>query len=221
MEKITILLPVYNGIEFIDNAILSIKQQNFTDWKLLIGVNGHQPNSDVFNVASKYKASNIDVIDFDFKGKPKTLNTLIKMVKTEGVALIDVDDIWHPDKLSSQIDYLKYYDVIGTCAQYFGERQGQPDIPFGQIHPSIFFALNPIINSSVVLKTSLCHWDESLTMLEDYDLWLRLNSEKRTFLNIPTVLTKHRIHKESFFNTQSQLEQEECINNLRKKWRIQ
>ena len=38
---ISILLPIYNGIEFIEESIYSILQQEYTDWELLIGINGY------------------------------------------------------------------------------------------------------------------------------------------------------------------------------------
>ncbi len=38
---ISILIPIYNGIEFIDESIHSVINQTFNNWELLIGVNGH------------------------------------------------------------------------------------------------------------------------------------------------------------------------------------
>jgi len=38
---ITILIPLYNGIEYLPEAIQSILSQTYTSWKLLIGINGH------------------------------------------------------------------------------------------------------------------------------------------------------------------------------------
>ena len=48
---ISILMPIYNGIEFIDESVSSIMQQTYTEWELIIGVNGHPPNSEVFQKA--------------------------------------------------------------------------------------------------------------------------------------------------------------------------
>jgi len=51
---ISILIPIYNGIEFIDDSVISIWQQTYKEWELLIGINGHPPGSDVYKTASKY-----------------------------------------------------------------------------------------------------------------------------------------------------------------------
>ena len=53
---ISILMPIYNGIEFINDSVMSIIQQKYANWELIIGVNGHPPNSEVFRIAQKYEA---------------------------------------------------------------------------------------------------------------------------------------------------------------------
>ena len=56
---ISILMPIYDGIEFIDESVNSILRQNYEQWELIIGVNGHFPNSDVYKKAQAYeKVSN-------------------------------------------------------------------------------------------------------------------------------------------------------------------
>ena len=42
-ERITILMPIYNGIEFIEESVKSIIKQTYTEWELIIGINGHLP----------------------------------------------------------------------------------------------------------------------------------------------------------------------------------
>ena len=55
---ISILMPIYNGIEFINESVTSIITQSFNEWELIIGINGHAENSEVFKVAKQYE--NID-----------------------------------------------------------------------------------------------------------------------------------------------------------------
>ena len=52
---ISILIPIYNGIEFIDESVSSVIQQTFKEWELIIGINGHPKNSDVFLTANTMK----------------------------------------------------------------------------------------------------------------------------------------------------------------------
>jgi glycosyltransferase involved in cell wall biosynthesis len=198
-------MPIYNGIEFINDSVMSIIQQKYTNWELIIGINGHPPNSEVFKIAQKYAElnSNIRVYDFvDIKGKSNTLNELIKYCKYEWISLLDVDDIWLPDKLEKQVPYMENYDVIGTYCQYFGRLNNYPNIPLGDISEFDFRRTNPVINSSCLLKKSLCFWNA--TGAEDYDLWLRLWKNKCRFYNVPDVQVLHRIHQASAFNASGQ-----------------
>jgi glycosyltransferase involved in cell wall biosynthesis len=213
---ISILLPIYNGIEFIDDSVNSIIGQEYKHWELLIGINGHKPNSEVYQIAKKYEKKcdygKIRVYDFfHIKSKCETLNILTHYAKYNWVALIDVDDMWHSYKLFRQMreinnNNVNKYDVIGTKAVYFGLMEGvTPDIPTGNITNLDFVSLsNPIINSSVIIKKELCFWNKNFNDgLEDFELWLRLKKQGKTFYNCEEVLVRHRIHPDSAFNSKN------------------
>ena len=199
---ISILIPIYNGIKFIDESVMSVITQTYTDWELLIGVNGHPKKSGVFLTSKQYedKSNKIRVFDFfNIKGKSNTLNEMIKYCKYNYVAILDIDDVWSPEKLKIQSIFLNIYDVIGTRCVYFGEKNLIPYIPTGDITNFDFTRVNPIINSSSVIRKELCFWVEN--RIEDYDLWLRLKKMGKTFYNCKEVLVGHRIHNTSAFNS--------------------
>jgi len=205
---ISILIPIYNGIEFIEESVSSVLSQTYSEWELLIGINGHPENSYVYKIAKEYenRSNKIKVFDFyTIKGKSNTLNEMIKHCSYNYVAILDVDDIWHIQKLEIQIEkVLQGYDVIGSKCVWFGNRlNGQnkiPNIPIGDISNYDFSLQNPIINSSVIIKKELCHWNENWDGLEDYYMWLQLKKQKKRFYNFPQILVKHRLHHDSAFN---------------------
>ena len=137
---------------------------------------------------------------FQIKGKSNALNEMIKYVKSDWVALLDVDDIWLSNKLNSQIPFLMSYDVIGTFCQYFGDLNNRPKLPIGNLSNFNFLDYNPIINSSSLIKKELCFWNYEADGVEDYDLWLRLWKKNKHFYNVDTIQVLHRIHKSSAFN---------------------
>lgn len=215
-------MPIYNGIEFIDQSVLSIIDQTYTEWELIIAINGHPENSDIYKKAKELcdttNPAKIRVFDcFNLKGKSNTLNQMIKHCKFNYVALLDVDDIWHKDKLKIQSEYLDKYDVIGSSCIYFGDINGiVPKIPLGDITLFNFKQVNPIINSSVIIRKELCHWDMSgIDGVEDYDLWLRLNKHHKTFYNCKQILVKHRIHQTSAYNAKGN---NNMVSDLLKKY---
>jgi hypothetical protein len=126
---------------------------------------------------------------------------MIQFCKYDHIALLDVDDIWHHQKLEIQTKFLNYYGIIGSNCVYFGERLNgiKPNISFGNISNIDFSIGNPIINSSCIIRKELCYWNEN--GLEDYDLWLRLRKTGKRFFNCKEILVKHRIHNASAFNS--------------------
>jgi teichuronic acid biosynthesis glycosyltransferase TuaG len=207
-KKISILMPLYNGIEFIEESVGSVINQTYSEWELLIGVNGHPANSEVYQIAKKYEdkceKGKIRVYDLhNIKGKCKTLNALLSFCKNDWIALIDVDDIWMETKVEIQAPHLFLYDVVGTKTIYFGEREGTiPTIPDGDITENSF-SYNPIINSSAIVRKHLCHWNLDYEGVEDYEMWLRIKKGGGRFFNCNEKCVKHRIHQESAFNTKN------------------
>ena len=200
---ISILIPIYNGVEFICESVSSILRQTYGEWELIIGINGHPKDSSVYKIAKEYEkmTNKIRVLDlYQIKGKSNALNEMIKHCSFNYVALLDVDDIWHEQKLELQAQMLNKFDVIGSNCVWFGDRPGiVPHIPVGDISNYDFSSVNPIINSSSVIRKELCHWNEN--GIEDYDLWLKLRNQNKKFFNFKEILVKHRIHTASAFNS--------------------
>jgi teichuronic acid biosynthesis glycosyltransferase TuaG len=217
---ITILMPIYNGIEFIDESVSSILKQTYDKWELIIGINGHPQNSDVYKIAKSYedKSIKIKVFDlFDIKGKSNALNKMISLSNYNHIALLDVDDIWYENKLEIQVKLLDMYNVIGSQCIYIGNKNGTiPKIPINDI-TNASFNINPIINSSCIIQKELCKWDNEWDGVEDYDLWLRLKLQNKTFYNCSEILVKHRIHNSSAFNSKNN---NKTSINLLKKYNI-
>jgi len=201
---ISILIPIYNGIEFINESVSSVLEQTFEDWELIIAVNGHPENSEVYQIAKEYESISDKIRVYDFynvTGKAETLNSMIPHCRFDYVAILDVDDIWEDNKLETQYVHVQRgFDVVGSQCVYFGDLEGiKPSIPVGNISAFDFTQVNPVINSSSIIKKGLCHWNEN--GIEDYDLWLRLRKNGARFFNCEQVLVRHRIHKKSAFNS--------------------
>jgi glycosyltransferase involved in cell wall biosynthesis len=205
---ISILIPIYNGIEYISESIQSILDQTFQDWEVIIAINGHAENSFIYQIAKDYETvdNRIRVYDMhELRGKATTMNSMIGLCKYDYIAILDVDDIWLPEKLEKQAELLKknHYDVVGTKCVYFENLDGViANIPDGDITTFNFKEVNPVINSSAVLRKELGFWKEEFAGVEDYELWVRLWMQGKQFFNFEDVLVKHRVHPTSAFNTQ-------------------
>ena len=203
---ISILIPIFNGVEYLEESIQSVINQTYKHWEIIIGINGHLPESYTYNIAKKYESNKIKIYDFGIldsvNKKSETLNKMVFYCNYDHVAILDVDDIWLPEKLEIQSKFLSY-DVIGSKCEYFGDLTGKPYMPIGDITYFNFTLYNPIINSSSIIRKKLCKWNTE-TFVEDYELWLRLKSQNNTFYNCSEILVKHRIYKSSAFNGKPQ-----------------
>ena len=208
---ISILIPVYNGIEFLEECIRSVIAQTYTDYDVLIGVNGHGSDGGIVgSIASTY--ANLDSrIRVVIQGAPiaskvESLNDLMIHAHGEWICLLDCDDAWLPTKLEEQImakqSVARHASVIGTFSTFFGSWTGSPIVPGEHIDTRTMADVNPIINSSSMIHRSLCRWRiEQREGLEDYELWMRIALAGGRFYNIPKVLTRHRVHASSAFNS--------------------
>jgi glycosyltransferase involved in cell wall biosynthesis len=145
---------------------------------------------------------------FEIKGKSNALNAMIQYCKYDWIAILDVDDIWLPTKLEKQVPFMDRFDIVGTKCVYFERLEGTvPKIPVGDISDFDFKTVNPMINSSALIKKTLTinyGWNSAYDGVEDYDLWLQLRKNGKRFYNVDEVLVKHRIHPSSAFNSQDQ-----------------
>ncbi len=202
---VTIMIPLYNGIEYLNQCISSIENQSYVFWKVLIGINGHPLNSDIYKQAKLFESDKITVKEYITKGKPDTMNAMLNDVSTDLICILDVDDWWSPIKLYEQMKIWKtgLWDIVGTqCSYIIREKiSGSPNIPTGYIKD--FEKTNPIINSSVLMRKKDAKWTNNYYGLDDYELWLKLFHSGRTFFNIPAKLVFHRIRIDSAYNTRN------------------
>ena len=57
--SVSILIPLYNGVEFLNEAIISIRNQTYQNWEVIIGINGHPKSSDVYFQAKLHENKKI------------------------------------------------------------------------------------------------------------------------------------------------------------------
>ena len=211
---ISVLLATYNDERFIKESVESVLKQTYSDFELLIGFNGTKDGSKA--ILSKMKDDRIRIFDYgNDVGKSKTLNKMLKEARGEWVAIQDGDDVWLPNKLEKQIQYMSDCDVIGTYIKYIntnGQIIGGPNLisDHDNIIKQCLNKNNQIANSSAIFKIKhileIGGWDEDIDGVEDFDLWLKLIKLGCTFYNVPEICVLHRLHTNSNFNAQNGLQ---------------
>lgn len=197
--KVSVIMPVYNGQDYLSQAIESILNQTFTDFEFIIIDDGSTDNS--FNIIQSYYDPRIVLIRNETNLKLiASLNKGLNLAKGKYIARMDADDISLPGRLAKQVEFMDKNPSIGLCgtwAELFGECEqsfwrftDDPDIVkcmliFGCciVHPSVMFR-------RTILETGLCYSD-LYPHAEDYALWVHI-AQQYKITNIPEVLLKYR-----------------------------
>ena len=191
--NISICIPLYNGIEYIEDTLKSIREQTYQNFEILIGINGHgEDGGKIFpllkDIVSKLNLDEKCTVHIfgDLKSAPLTINRLVSLSKFDWIAHLDADDIWNTTKLEKQVEVIQEFnpDVIGTHTQYFGERDIIPKLPSGMIDPAFWYYINPLIHSSVLIRKDLAQYSTKFVCY-DLDNWLRLfKLDKKFYLSL-------------------------------------
>ena len=106
-ELVSIITPMYNSENFVEEAILSVIKQSYTNWELLIIDDGSKDKS--IEIVEKYlgRDNRIKLIKNTInKGASLTRNIGIEKSCGRYIAFLDSDDVWFPIKLEEQIKFM-------------------------------------------------------------------------------------------------------------------
>ena len=116
--EVDIILPNYNSSEFIEKTIDSVIGQTHKNWNLIIVDDcSDEKTKKILNKYSQNK--NIQIVFLDKnKGAAFCRNHALELSKSEYVAFLDSDDVWFPDKLIKQINFMKKNNYNFTYTNY-------------------------------------------------------------------------------------------------------
>lgn len=207
MPKVSIIIPVFNGSDYLSQAINSALDQTYQNTEIIVVNDGSEDNKATEQIALSYG----DKIHYYSKvngGVASALNLAIKKMTGEYFSWLSHDDLYYPEKLEVQISALTDQDRLKTIlySDYaiFGSDSDEirkirmPATPPEQFR--YFITANNFLHGCTLLvpKTAFedCGvFDESLRTTQDYDLWFRM-AEKYEFVHIPEILVKARSHAE-------------------------
>ena len=212
---VTVLIPLYNGFEFLEGSLESTRRQTFKNWVGMVGVNGHGATGEPVMskvralVASLGLADVFEVVNLpDVKGGAAAITKMAELATTPFVAHLDCDDIWLPKKLETQMKFIDSDDevgIVGTMCRYFGDSSDIPVLPTGELKKFDFIKRNPMIHSSILIRRELAIYTDEFVAY-DYDCWVRNMLFGIKIVNIDTILVFHRIHMKSFYNASGKQE---------------
>lgn len=200
---VSVILPVYNAEDYVQDSIQSVLYQTFTDFEIIIINDGSTDKSE--SKILQFTDSRIRYIKNEVNLKLiATLNLGLELARGKYIARLDADDIALPDRFAKQVDFLERYPdygLIGSFATLFGNDTGI--LEYVREDLTIRYALlthNPFIHSTVmfrnlIIKNNKLYYDNKQIHVEDYDLWLKILSFTKGKI-LPEYLVNYRLHSE-------------------------
>ena len=219
--RVSVVIPVYNGEQYLQRAIDSVLAQTYSDVEVVVIDDGSTDGSlamlreygDRLCVYHQANCGNVGLVR----------NTGIDRSHGEFVAFLDQDDWWLPEKLTLQVQAMRDANSIGlvhTAVTDFDDEgcsesgllnpDAHPERITGRCFDELLLG-NPIYNSSVLVRRSaleavgVCNLQIPGNTVQDYDLWLRI-AKVFDFGFVSESVTCYRMHSgQGMWNRQKML----------------
>ncbi|MBV6478562.1 MAG: hypothetical protein HGGPFJEG_01317 [Ignavibacteria bacterium] len=222
---VSIITPLYNGINTLYETYESILNQDYDLWEWILFDDGSKDNTQ--KLAREISGKHPDKIFFyEHEGNKNfgtafTRNRAVEKSKYEILSFIDQDDVWYNDRLSHQ---LKIFSLHSDCAMIWGpslywykDREFKQPVGYkakglesGMYLPPEFIKIflsnfwgTPLPSATLIKKknfNSVNGYEESIKGSEDIVLWLKI-ADKFPVYYEDKILVKYRKHSASTLRT--------------------
>jgi len=190
MPEVSVIIPTYNYVKYIEKAIDSVLAQTCKDFEIIVVDDGSTDNTREI-IENQYK-DKVKYFYQENKGAPVARNFGLRKAEGVFVVFLDADDWLMPEALLSRLEYLKKHSncgwVYGAC--YYYDEYGREVTERFHLYPFAYrnrregnilghMLLGELIHTPTVminrdLLLDVGGFDITLPCLQDYELWLRV-----------------------------------------------
>jgi teichuronic acid biosynthesis glycosyltransferase TuaG len=202
---VSIITPAYNSEKFISETILSVQSQTYSNWEMII-VDDCSSDKTVSIVQNFIKKdARIKLLQLSKNsGTGIARNTALEEAKGYYIAFLDADDLWMPEKLSKQIDFMRNNHLIFTYSFYDCINEaGNPlnirvTTPKKLLYRQLFFCnfignLTGIYDANFIGKIPI----SPIRKRQDWMMWLTIAKRLQYSLPVPESLALYRVREDS------------------------
>lgn len=209
---ISVIMSVYNGETYLEEAINSVINQTFKNWELIIinDCSSDKTAPILADFAKKDERIKVHTNEVNLK-LPTSLNKAISLSEGKYIARMDADDICLPDRFEKQFKFMEANPDVALSSPRFltlkngvyasGGISGRCD--FNAIK-AMLLVTNPILHPGVIAKAEVMKelkYDTSLTCTEDLELWTRFAKNNYKMQVLPEFLLIYRLHDKQITST--------------------
>jgi len=217
---VTVLMPCYNAVPFLKEALDSIVNQTYRDLEILCINDGS--SDETGEILEEYAShdSRIKVIHNEENLKLiKTLNKGVGMAQGAYIARMDADDVAVHDRIERQLDFFKEFpdtDIVSTgliviseSGKVIKKTKHRQHNPLSCLFASFFYMPTghpDVMGKANVFKENLYLFDDHALHTEDYELWSRLLRKGFKIRNMDECLLKFRKNPNSVSNKYTEIQ---------------
>lgn len=210
VPAVSVVLPVYNGEQYIVAAVRSVLSQTLTDFECIVINDGSTDRSGELVNDLALEDSRIILVSRENRGLIASLNQGIEMARGEFIARMDADDLCLPERFAVQVELLRQSgaDLCGSHHFIIDDRGATSGcfiaplsvdairLVLGNTNP--FAHGNVMLRKSFLQKHGLQYGSHGVNAVEDYGLWLEMAGLGARFINADSFLFAYRDFGTSF-----------------------
>lgn len=195
LKTVSVVIPHFNSTDTLRRALTSVLRQSMRPNEVILvdDCSDACSLSQLRKILEKpcYRRIKL-VVHASNQGAGASRNTGILASKGDYVALLDSDDVWHPDLISRQVSVLERYQADLVCAKFarykheFWKANAAPEFDVKKLTLFDFIIRNPVKTPTVVFRRLMeLRFPMHLRRCEDYYVWINLvkNNIKIVFNN--------------------------------------
>jgi len=207
--KVSIITPAYNIAEFVAETLDSVFAQTFKDYEIIV-INDGSPDTAEFERVLEPFYDKIIYLKQENAGAGAARNAAIRHARGELLAFLDGDDVWLPEFLESQVEFLEEngYDLVYADALLFGGSvydgktfmETAPSVGEADFDSLLDLRCNIITSGTIARRKNVL--DAEMFEIEsvrahDFVLWLKIANNGGRVGYQRRVLLKYRVRRES------------------------
>ena len=221
--KISLIMSVYNGEEYLSEAVQSVVNQTFSDWELIV-INDCSTDATaeiLSNFAKKDERIKVYTNEVNLR-LPSSLNRALEIARGKYIARMDADDVCLPSRLQKQYDFMEEHPEIALSSCRFmtlkngvissGGCGGRSDC---ESVKALLLVTNPVLHPGIIARAEVIKelkYDKNFTCTEDMELWTRFVMGGFKVEIMSEYLMIYRLHDKQITKTTLDRQHSEVLN---------
>lgn len=205
LPLVSIIIPIYNSEKFIAESVESVQKQTYHNWEIILVDDCSTDNSVSIAVAMFQKDTRIQLYQLSINsGTGVARNFGVSKASGRYISFLDADDLWKPDKLQKQLDFMvannlpftfSFYDCMNEKGESLNKRV---EAPQNLSYRQLFFC-NYVGNLTGIYDVSYFGKIEisPIRKRQDWMHWLSILKKIKTAKPVSESLAIYRIRDNS------------------------